>query len=278
MFSPGVEPASLGDYVWYDADENGVQDPGETGVSGVTVRLIDPVTGDIIATTGTDTTGFYEFTGLAPGDYAVSFALPSGYTFTSADAGANDALDSDANVSTGRTDAITLAAGEHNPTLDAGIFVDDTQPASLGDYVWHDTNEDGVQDTGEPGISGVTVRLIDPATGYGLDTTTTDGSGYYGFTGLAPGDYAVEFDLPTDYQFTAQDNGPDDVFDSDADITTGRTQTVTFAAGDDNRTWMRGCLVRVSSPPVWAIMSGMTRTRTVCKTPERPVSQASRSG
>ena len=167
MFSPGVEPASLGDYVWYDADEDGVQDSGETGVSGVTVRLIDPATGDIIATTGTDTTGFYEFTGLAPGEYAVSFVLPSGYTFTSADAGANDALDSDADVSTGRTDAITLAAGEHNPTLDAGIFVDDTQPASLGDYVWHDTNEDGVQDTGEPGISGVTVRLIDPATEYG---------------------------------------------------------------------------------------------------------------
>ena len=213
-----------------------MQDSGETGVSGVTVRLIDPTTGDIIATTGTDTTGFYEFTGLAPGDYAVSFVLPSGYTFTSADAGANDALDSDADVSTGRTDAITLAAGDHNPTLDAGIFVDDTQPASLGDYVWHDTNEDGVQDTGEPGISGVTVRLIDPATDTVLDTTTTDGSGYYGFTGLAPGDYAVEFDLPTDYQFTAQDNGPDDVFDSDADITTGRTQTVTFAAGDDNRT------------------------------------------
>ena len=204
--------------------------------------------------------------------------MPTGYTFTSADAGANDALDSDANVSTGRTDTITLAAGDHNPTLDAGIFVDDTQPASLGDYVWHDTNEDGVQDTGEPGISGVTVRLIDPATDTVLDTTTTDGSGYYGFTGLAPGDYAVEFDLPTDYQFTAQDNGPDDVFDSDADITTGRTPTVTLAAGDDNRLWMRGCLVRVWSPPVWAIMSGMMRTRTVCKTPERPVSQASRSG
>ena len=74
------------------------------------------------------------------------------------------------------------------------------------------------------GSAGVTVRLIDPATDTVLDTTTTDGSGYYGFTGLAPGDYAVEFDLPTDYQFTAQDNGPDDVFDSDADITTGRTR------------------------------------------------------
>ena len=36
-----VEPASLGDRVWYDTDKDGAQDEGETGVAGVRVQLYD---------------------------------------------------------------------------------------------------------------------------------------------------------------------------------------------------------------------------------------------
>jgi uncharacterized repeat protein (TIGR01451 family) len=114
--------ASLGNYVWSDANQNGVQDGTETGISGVTVTLQRP-DGSFVATTTTNGTGYYQFTGLIPGDYVVVFGKPSGYTSSPANAGGNDATDSDADIATGKTGTITLAAGESNQTIDAGFYL-----------------------------------------------------------------------------------------------------------------------------------------------------------
>ena len=43
-----------------------------------------------------------------------------------------------------------------NMTVDTGFM---KHLNSLGDYVWKDTNKDGVQDSDEKGIQGVTVTL-----------------------------------------------------------------------------------------------------------------------
>ena len=71
----------------------------------------------------TDSDGGYSFTGLAPGDYSVTFVDPDGRDFTVN--GAGDGDDSNA-AADGTTGIITLEAGEFNPTIDAGIV-----PASL---------------------------------------------------------------------------------------------------------------------------------------------------
>jgi SdrD B-like domain len=63
-------PRSIGDRVWNDANANGVQDPGETGVDGVTVQLFDSG-GALIATTTTAGDGNYTFDRLLPGTYTV---------------------------------------------------------------------------------------------------------------------------------------------------------------------------------------------------------------
>ncbi|MCP3946322.1 SdrD B-like domain-containing protein, partial [Herbaspirillum sp.] len=184
MVTPAL--ASLGDFVWYDADQDGVQGAGEPGISGVTVKLINPDTGAVIRTTATDGSGYYGFGSLAPGSYAVEFELPAGYSsFTGRNQGTDDAADSDADTATGRTETVTLSAGDNNLTVDAGMF-SPTEIAGLGDFVWQDTDEDGIQDVGEPGISDVTVNLRDADTDKLISTTTTDSSGYYGFTGLSP--------------------------------------------------------------------------------------------
>ncbi len=236
--------ASLGDYVWYDTNQNGVQDAGESGVSGVTVKLVNQVTGEIIKTAVTDSKGFYQFTDLNPGDYAVQFILPDGYEFTSQNQGNNDSSDSDADTVTGRTPQVTLTAGEHNPTLDAGIF---TPLANLGDYVWYDANQNGIQDADEKGVAGVTVKLVNPANGEILDTEVTNVSGFYQFTGLNPGNYAVEFVLPEGYEFTPQNHGNDDFADSDADTETGLTAQVTLTAGEHNPTLDAGIFTMSAS-------------------------------
>ena len=64
-----------------------------------------------------------QFPGLPAGSYSVAFVPPAGYSFTTPDQGGDDTADSDANVATGRTPAVTLTAGESNPTVDAGLIL-----------------------------------------------------------------------------------------------------------------------------------------------------------
>jgi uncharacterized repeat protein (TIGR01451 family) len=119
-------PASLGNYVWVDANRDGQQNDGPTGVSGVTVTLYD-AGGLPIGTTQTDSTGYYSFTNLLPGTYSVGFTAPVGYTFTVQGATTSSDTDSNADPVTGRTSPVTLGAGQNNPTIDAGLVV--LQPA-----------------------------------------------------------------------------------------------------------------------------------------------------
>ena len=87
----------------------------------------------------------------------------------------------------------TLSSGENETSVDAGLY----QTASIGDKVFNDTNANGIQDQGENGVSGVTVRLFTcvngmPGTQVGADKQT-DANGNYSFTGLQPGEYVVQF-------------------------------------------------------------------------------------
>ena len=109
--------SALGDYVWFDDDLDGQQDSSEPPVSGVTVQLLQ--NGVVIATTTTDGTGHYLFDNLIPGTYQVRFIAPDGSTLTTPNTGV-DATDSDAGTN-GYTGNYTLAPGERNLTVDAGI-------------------------------------------------------------------------------------------------------------------------------------------------------------
>lgn len=120
---PAQQLASLGDYVWEDLNRDGIQDPSEPGLPDVPVTLLDcndPA--GVLDTTTTNAGGFYLFDNLNPGCYEVQFGRPAGYTFTTRNAGANDAIDSDADPITGRSGQVTLGPGEQNLTIDAGLW------------------------------------------------------------------------------------------------------------------------------------------------------------
>lgn len=69
---------------------------------------------------------------------------------------------------------------------------------SLGDTVWINTNNDGIQNETATSFAGITVNLLD-STGIRL-ATTTDENGNYIFTGLTNGDYTLEFtNVPSIY-------------------------------------------------------------------------------
>jgi hypothetical protein len=63
--------AALGDYVWWDFNHNGRQDPEELSIPGVDVVL----TNSRVMTATTDASGHYEFANLIPGAYTVT--IPS---------------------------------------------------------------------------------------------------------------------------------------------------------------------------------------------------------
>lgn len=112
--------ASLGDYVWFDENGNGIQDNGEPGVEGVNVALLDE-NENFIELTQTDSNGYYLFSDLDPGTYIVNFEAPEGFDFTIKGAGSDIEKDSNVNLSSGNTDPITLSAGQTRLDIDAGL-------------------------------------------------------------------------------------------------------------------------------------------------------------
>ncbi len=99
------------------------------------------------------------------------------------------------------------------------------QGATLGDRVWHDLDEDGLQDLDEPGLNGVTVQLFDDM-GSLVGTTVTSGDGEYLFQNVEPGTYTVRVlasTLPADLDVAT--------YDLDGVVTTHQA-TLTVAEGD----------------------------------------------
>ncbi len=242
----GMYLGVLGDYVWNDLNADGIQDAGEKGIAGVVVKLTDsngnPVKnafGAVIASVNTDANGKYSFTNLIPGTYRVEFVKPLAYDkFSPLLAGANDAVNSHADRDTGKTGDITLSAGERNLKQDAGMY----KLASLGDLVWLDKNKNGLQDSGEPGMAGITVKLLDK-NGFEIKSTTTDSNGKYSFIGLEPGIYSVQFlNDKNYYKLTDQYKG-DVNRDSNANKLTGKTEAITLQSGDVNNSIDAGYIV-----------------------------------
>ncbi|HCY4737888.1 TPA: carboxypeptidase regulatory-like domain-containing protein, partial [Staphylococcus aureus] len=201
---------NLGNYVWEDTNKDGKQDSTEKGISSVTVTLKNE-NGEVLQTTKTDKDGKYQFTGLENGTYKVEFETPSGYTPTQVGSGTDEGIDSNGTSTTG------VIKDKDNDTIDSGFY----KPTyNLGDYVWEDTNKNGVQDKDEKGISGVTVTLKDENDKV-LKTVTTDENGKYQFTDLNNGTYKVEFETPSGYTPTSVTSGNDTEKDSNGLTTTG---------------------------------------------------------
>ena len=213
-----VESYRLGDYVWNDTNHDGIQDVGETPIEGVTVTLKD-TNGTVLQTSVTDMYGNYLFTDLANGDYVVEFTAPEGYVSTTQDAGTDNAKDSD-----GLVVPVTIN-GADDLTVDSGFYVPVPATYNLGDYVWEDSNKDGIQNSNEIGIEGVTVTLTKPD---GTTVTTvTDAQGKYNFSGLENGEYKVTFTPPAGYEASPVNVG-DAALDSN-----GLTTTATINNADN---------------------------------------------
>jgi len=173
--TPGT--ATFDAHVYLDANGDGSQDNGETGLAGVMVNLLNGSGNPTGTSLITDSNGNVSFTGLAPGSYEISVATPTG-----------DAVSQTTNIQTPEA-----LAGGASVTAIEGIYV----PATFSVHVYDDVNANGVQDTGDTNLAGVTVNLLNGSGSPTGRSTTTDSNGNASFTGLAPGNYEVSVTTPS---------------------------------------------------------------------------------
>jgi LruC domain-containing protein len=228
-----VQGYALGDRVWLDRNQDGIQQADERGIAGITVNLYAQDGATLLQSTVTDGSGFYQFPRVGSGTYVVGVAKPEGYSYSPLNQGTTglkDSFDSDIDPTSGKTAAISFMG--NLLTVDVGLYPSNgTAAARIADFVWYDTNHDGLQTANEPGLGGVTVNLWDAARQNLLAVAVSDANGFYEFASLAAGSYVVEFVAPTGYSRSPQQAGANNL-DSDAAVATGLA-SVTVTAGQN---------------------------------------------
>jgi hypothetical protein len=202
---------TLAGTVYEDAGGNGVYGAGDTGIGGVTLVLTGTPSGggSVTATTTTAADGSYTFTTdtsgnlLGAGTYQITETKPAGYLLDSATVGTVNGNSDGMMVSATVLGSVALAAGQNGINYNFGLV----RPITLGGTVYEDNNDNSVFDTGDTGISGVTLTLGGTNNlGQSVTaTTTTAADGSYTFTTdtsgnlLAPGTYQVTLTQPSGY-------------------------------------------------------------------------------
>jgi hypothetical protein len=185
-----LTPGTISGTVFLDKNNNGIQDPGDPGISGVTLQLTgtDFDGNPISATAVTGVTGQYQFVNLTPGNYTVTEVPPTNYLQGIDDCG-----------SLGGVSGIDVESNIQMPTGGQGVGYNfaHVQASSLSGYVFIETTtagiNSGVFQSPEVGLGNVTVTLTgtnDLGTAV-TATQVTNSAGYYNFTGLLPGNYVI---------------------------------------------------------------------------------------
>jgi len=246
----------VGGTVWDDMNGDGFIDGGESMLPAIEVSLLDEG-GNVVQTTTSASDGSYFFSGVLPDTYSIKVFSGTEYIFSPVVGGGNQMRSSTVESGDnqiiqfgsgqGTSDPITLSGGEERDDMHAGMY----KPITIGNKVWNDINGNGIQEAGEPGIPSVEVSLVD-SIGAVVETTETDADGYYRFTGLPPGKYSVQFQLPPGYSFTQSAEVLGDIqldglslasadgsflladVTSDAKVDTGETEQIEVVSGDVN--------------------------------------------
>lgn len=217
-----------------DLDRDGKYDANDPGVPGVTIKLINVTNGSVVSQTTTNAKGYYEFNNLLPGDYIVKEILLIGTVNTtpsivpvtlgekqlvsvcfgnsplvapSASVCPSPSPTASPSPSLSPIPSISPSpspTASPTPTCTISPSVSPTPTPSPTGLIkgikFYDTNMNGTYDPDEPRIAGVTILLYS-----GLEIigqATTNGNGYYQFTGLTPGEYVVREVVPPGYYNT----------------------------------------------------------------------------
>lgn len=188
-------PASLAGFVYVDANNDGTFQGTESPISGVTVSLkgTDDLGNPVTATTTTNASGAYSFTGLRPGTYTITETQPGAYLDGKDTQGTPGNGTAGNDVFTG----IALVAGVNGINNNFG----ERPKGSIGGTKFEDLTGNGLTGDDTP-MAGVTIYIDANNNGKkdsGELSQVTDANGNYLFTGLAAGSYTVREVVPAGY-------------------------------------------------------------------------------
>ncbi|MDD7757854.1 MAG: SdrD B-like domain-containing protein, partial [Aerococcus suis] len=161
---------TIGNYVWFDEDRDGIQDSQSKGVAN-TVVILRNSNSQEIARTVTDSNGNYQFTNLSNGQYYVEFVPPEGYLVTTTNSSEDRELDSNGTYTS------VVVNNADDLSIDLGLVTE--QPGSfIENHIYQTVDEEGnvlridAEDNGinnQEGTSDETYRTAQrPRDGYHL--------------------------------------------------------------------------------------------------------------
>jgi len=115
-----------------------------------------------VQTTFTDSLGSFTFVEVLAGEYYIQYGLSTSYVYTTSNVTETNGI--------GSTDRFVLAPGEISNSQNTGAYI----PASIGDFIFLDIDEDGIQDVDDVGLAGIELSLLDNAGTEGQSDDTID--------------------------------------------------------------------------------------------------------
>ena len=196
-----LRDSSISGTVFADSNRNGVRDPAEHGLAGITVYIdtndnnvldsteLSTVTSiDEFYTPTIDEAGSYSFTHLAQGTYKVRTIVPELLSATPA---------------AELTHTVSMVGAENRTNVNTAAVY---RPTEIRGVKFEDVDGDHLRDAGEPTIPNATIfvdlnrnNLLDS----GEPTTQTSIDGSYLFTGLPSGAYVIREVVSSGYSQTS---------------------------------------------------------------------------
>ncbi|MEM2757507.1 MAG: SdrD B-like domain-containing protein, partial [Sulfolobales archaeon] len=170
---------NISGYKWNDIDGDGVWGAGEPALEGWTIKLYKG--SQLVATTTTNEHGYYEFTGLNPGQYTISEEPQAGWTQTYPSSG---------------THTVIITSGANIQNKSFGNF----KNVEIRACKYEDKTGDGLTTDDTP-LSGWTIKLY--RNSQLIDTETTGSDGCYEWSDLGPGSYSIEEVVPQGWTNTS---------------------------------------------------------------------------
>jgi serine-aspartate repeat-containing protein C/D/E len=187
-------PVAISGRVFEDLNLDVIYNGQDRALAGVTLELWQ-LQGETYVFTGktatTDSEGNYRFDELLPGTYRIVERQPDGYLSVGARAGTVDSQVRGSVLTSDVIVGVSLLGGEESIQNDFA----EVRPAALSGHVYHDMNNNGLRESEETGIGGVTVVVIREADHFLPQKqfiVTTQSDGAWSVSGLYPGQYYVE--------------------------------------------------------------------------------------
>ena len=201
-----VKKHAISGAVYLDQNRDKTKNTGDIDLSGVTVKLVDP-SGNVVATTTTDTDGNYSFTGLSDGTYTVQVDKTGPLADTEQTEDPSGQVDS-------RSRAITFTRSDPDViNVNFGYAEDYT----VSGTVYYDKDRSETLNNSEPGFDGITVKLLGED-GQVVATTTTKADGTYSFAKLPAGKYTVKVEPSDLLKKLEQTEDPDGTKDNTSGV------------------------------------------------------------